>query len=127
MIIHKNSQALFSNAAHPKSILLRDGNVFPLSVRGVLIGVSQFMKNAFQTKRIALKPGDKIILYTDGMTESMNTNNEEYGIKRLVAATKKNRRKPCEEMLKTIVSDFSDFTNGVKQADDETLVIIEIR
>ena len=85
------------------------------------------MKNSFHTKRIALKPGDKMVFYTDGMIESTNTHKEAYGIKRLSAVAQKNSCKPCDEMLKTIVSDFSDFTNGVHQADDETLVIIEIR
>jgi sigma-B regulation protein RsbU (phosphoserine phosphatase) len=127
LIIHKNTQALFSNAGHPKSILIRDGNAHPLSVRGVLIGVSQIMKNSFQTKRIALKPGDKILLYTDGMIESLNSREEEYGIKRLSATAVRHSRKPCEEMLKAIVSDFIDHTTGKNQSDDETLVIIEIR
>lgn len=127
MIIHKNTQALFSSAAHPKAVLLRENNVYPLTAKGVLIGVAQIMKDAFQTKRVALKPGDKIILYSDGMTESLNTHDEEYGIKRLSKVSQKNTRKSCDEILKAVIADFTDFTGGVKQSDDETLIIIEIR
>ncbi|MBN2443380.1 MAG: SpoIIE family protein phosphatase [Spirochaetales bacterium] len=127
IIIHKNTQALFSNAAHPKAILLRDGNIYPLTVRGVLIGVSQIIEDGFKTKRIALKPGDKLMFYTDGMTEALNTHGEQYGLKRLVSTAQKNSRKPCEEMLKAVISNFSEYTEGAKQADDETLLTIEIR
>jgi phosphoserine phosphatase RsbU/P len=127
MIINKNTQALFSNAAHPKAILLRDGNAFLLTVKGVLIGVSHIIKNAFQTKRIALKPGDKIILYSDGITESTNTYREEYGVKRLVKITRDNALKSCDEMLKAAVADLNSYRDGAKQSDDETLIVIEIK
>ncbi|MBN2533730.1 MAG: SpoIIE family protein phosphatase [Spirochaetales bacterium] len=127
LIINKNTQALFSNAAHPKAILLRESNVYHLSVKGILIGVSQMMEDAFETKRIALKTGDKIILYSDGITEAMNTRNEEYGIKRLTLVSQKNAPKTCDEIVKAITAHFHDFTQGAKQSDDETLLVIEIR
>ena len=127
LVIEENIKAVFSSAAHPKGFLFRKDEILPLTTKGVLIGVSQIMENAFTSKEIALEPGDKILLYTDGIIESHNVNEEEYSVERLVATSSTYARLDCEDMCRMIVADVHAFQGEAKRLDDETLIVIQIK
>ncbi|MBP7735163.1 MAG: serine/threonine-protein phosphatase [Spirochaetes bacterium] len=65
---------LYARAGHPFPILVRDGSASALESRGGFIGPMQ--KNNFETKSVSLKPGDRILLYTDGLIEAENEKGE---------------------------------------------------
>jgi serine/threonine protein phosphatase PrpC len=74
------------------------------------------------TKEVKLCPGDVLIICTDGVTESPNPNQEEYGEGRLMEVVQENRTRPVHEILKLIQEDVQKFS-GPTQADDITLIV----
>jgi sigma-B regulation protein RsbU (phosphoserine phosphatase) len=71
-----------------------------------------------------LEVNDTLVLYTDGITEPENPEEEEYGQDRLGEVCVKNRSEPIAELLSAIEKDLYDFVRGVPFLDDRTLVLI---
>jgi serine phosphatase RsbU (regulator of sigma subunit) len=67
-------------------------------------------------------PGDTLVLYTDGVTESCNDAGEEFEEERLILALRRHRQLPSESMLSAIVSEVQQFSTG-EQHDDLTLIV----
>jgi sigma-B regulation protein RsbU (phosphoserine phosphatase) len=113
----------YANAGHNPPLLLRaGGTVERLSAGGTVLGV--FPETAFGEAELALAPGDRLIVYTDGITEAENPAGEEYGEERLVAAA----RAGCEsaaELLAAIFEDVSRFARGPFR-DDATVIVAMI-
>jgi serine phosphatase RsbU (regulator of sigma subunit) len=74
-----------------------------------------------------LAPGDRIVLYTDGVTEAQNPAGEFFGRARLREAVRRGTNADCAALHDTIQSAILDFTAGAEQADDLTLVVMEYR
>ncbi len=73
-----------------------------------------------------LFPGDVLVLYTDGVTESFNASEEEFGEERLVDALRRNCELPANALVSSIVSDVRQFSQG-EQRDDITLVVAKVQ
>jgi serine phosphatase RsbU (regulator of sigma subunit) len=82
---------------------------------------------SFLLEQRDLMPGDRIVLYTDGVTEAQNDSGEFFGRKRLREAVKKATGATCAELHAAIQKAVLDFTAGAEQADDLTLVVVEYR
>jgi len=72
-----------------------------------------------------LAPGDRIVLYTDGITEAQNGAQEFFGRKRLREAVRHAGSANCIDLHRAIQQAVLDFTAGAEQADDLTLVVVE--
>ena len=72
-----------------------------------------------------LKPGDRIVLYTDGVTEAQTAAEEFFGKQRLREAVSKSAALDCAGMHDAIQQALKDFTGGAEQSDDITLVVAE--
>jgi serine phosphatase RsbU (regulator of sigma subunit) len=73
---------------------------------------------------LRIKPGDTLVLYTDGLVEARN-GKEEYGMKRLREKVATLGARPALEMVQGIIESVTDFTGGRKQKDDVTLVVVK--
>ena len=73
----------------------------------------------------AISPGDILLLYTDGITESRNKDNEEFGVERLTAIIRKNKKTSAFDLTQTILDELNVFTAKADPADDRTLVVIK--
>jgi serine phosphatase RsbU (regulator of sigma subunit) len=82
---------------------------------------------SFQLEHRDLAPGDRIVLYTDGVTEAQNGSGEFFGRKRLREAVRCAGSATCPELHAAIQKAVLDFTAGAEQADDLTLVVMEYR
>lgn len=129
LIIDENKKIIYSNAGHLKTYLSRPSisKIFELDTKGFLVGVSPDLNHIYESKATNLQAGDKIILYTDGIIESLNSNEEQYSSKRLLLSIKKNDKEPCKTMLKNVIHDFHKFIDLSKRRDDETLMILELK
>ena len=129
LIIDENKKVMYSNAGHLKSYLTRPSSskIYELDTRGFLVGVSAALNHIYESKATSLQAGDKIILYTDGIVESLNSREEQYTSKRLLLSIKKNDSYPCKVMLKNMINDFNRFVDFSKRRDDETLMILELK
>ncbi len=74
--------------------------------------------------KIKLQKNDILIFYTDGITESKNSRNEDFGEERFIGAIKSNLDKDIGQIAKEIISEVSIFTDGYTQYDDITLLIL---
>jgi sigma-B regulation protein RsbU (phosphoserine phosphatase) len=113
----------FSNAGHIPPILIRsDGSHVRLEEGGTVLGI---LRNAhYGEGRVAVTPGDRLVLITDGITEASNSQNEEFGMDRLVRLLEETAFAPGlqNEILKA-VSSFA----GQDLQDDATVLVVSIR
>ena len=118
----------FARAGHnPMLVVKNNGDTEWLKPDGVGIGVTNgdnFLK-CTQEASLKLKEGDVVILYTDGITEMLNSGNHFYGEDRLERLVKGVRKASSEKILEIIVDDVNEFKGMARQHDDMTLVIIK--
>ena len=121
-------QFTFARAGHnPMLVVKANGDTEWLKPNGLGIGVTsgdEFIKITKEST-LKLKEGDVVILYTDGITEMLNTSNHFYGEERLERLVKGVRKASSEKILEIIVDDVNEFKGIAKQHDDMTLVIIK--
>lgn len=80
----------------------------------------------FGQKDVFLGSGERIILYTDGIPESRNLKNEQYGQDGICRSVMKNQNLGLKDFLNGLISDVSVFSTGTLQGDDITMLVIEI-
>ncbi len=84
-----------------------------------------FEEMIYRDYRFILKPGDKLFLYTDGVTEATNVHNELYSEERLKADLVELHDRSPEEIIKQMLSRIDDFARGAPQADDITMLVLK--
>jgi sigma-B regulation protein RsbU (phosphoserine phosphatase) len=115
----------YVSAGHnPPFILHADGSHERLREGGGVLGV--FANQAFRSGVAQLQSGDRMVLYTDGVTEAYNADEEEFGEQRLLTVLQENRRRSSAEMQKEILLAVSAFSRGIWQ-DDATLLVVGVR
>jgi len=113
-----------SNGGHnPPYILRADGRVEAVEVFGGLI-LGAFRHAAYEKREIGLQPGDCIFLYTDGITEAMNPDGEQFTSERLVESLKSVNGSAVEEIVRKVIEDVRGFTAGAAQSDDMTILAV---
>jgi sigma-B regulation protein RsbU (phosphoserine phosphatase) len=116
----------YANAGHCAPLLVRmTGEIEKLEATSMPVGL--VAGAPFGLNYRDLRPGDRIVLYTDGVTEAQNDAGEFFGRKRLREAVQRAGGADCAEMHATIQQAILDFTAGAEQADDLTLVVVEYR
>jgi phosphoserine phosphatase RsbU/P len=113
-----------SNAGHNPPILVRaDGSVLRPAIGGMVLGILE--SNAYSQAELPLRSGDRLVLFTDGITEAGSHEGREFGDDRLVEMVVAHRDRPAAELLDAIFRDVSAFTGGVF-ADDATLISVAV-
>jgi len=114
----------YCNAGHDNPIhITQNGYIGRLSEGGVILG---FMDDVpYDEEKLLLQKGDKIIVYTDGITETMNSDEELFGEERLIKLVSDSRDLSAKQLLEKIVDETEKFAEGESQYDDKTLLIIQ--
>lgn len=119
-----NRTLSYSNAGHNPPLLMKvDGTVRFEERGGVPLGM--FRDSRYYEYFETIEPGEVFVLYTDGVTEAMNSTDEEYGRDRLVTAVRACRELPAREMIDFIHRDLTAWTEGRGAHDDVTFFIIK--
>lgn len=114
----------YVNAGHNPPILLEAaGGIRLLEGTGMALGM--LAGREFGEGRIALDPGDVLVLYTDGISESRNPAGEEFGLDRIAAAVRETAGKRAGGILKAVFGALKEFTDDGDPEDDRTLVVIK--
>ena len=74
-----------------------------------------------------MNPGDILLLYTDGLNEAIDRDGDEFGMDRLNRAVEKYSSESSETLIRSIVEEVKQFSMGISQTDDITLIAIEKR
>jgi sigma-B regulation protein RsbU (phosphoserine phosphatase) len=113
----------YASAGHDPTILLRsDDDVELLMPTGMPLGLMP--EAVYTASETSLGTGESLVLYTDGITEAANPEQEEFGRERLVDACKAHRTEPPADLAHSIHSVVENFVEGVPYHDDRTLVIV---
>jgi phosphoserine phosphatase RsbU/P len=114
----------YVNAGHnPPWIIRNDGTVEEVSLTGGTV-MGYMEEEQFDAKTINLNQGDCLFLYTDGVTEAFNANNEPFGDERLENLMKAIGTKPINDLVSETVDAVNEFTGNVPQSDDITMMAI---
>jgi sigma-B regulation protein RsbU (phosphoserine phosphatase) len=120
----------FSNAGHQPPLVLRKNksqkeSVEMLRPTGAAIGLVE--EAEFTEKKIELYEEDLLVLYTDGVTETVNLQNQEFGRERLIKLSKQLINAPVKRVVREIRQGLEEFSVGKPIADDTTIVICKIK
>lgn len=117
----------YVNAGHEPPFLCKKGSVFQprkIAPGFVLAGMEGMTYRCASTK---LEPGDKLFLYTDGVTEATDGQNQLYGMERLEAVLEKNSAAAPAELLSGVKEDIDVFVGDAPQFDDITMLCLEYK
>jgi len=115
----------YANCGHLPALLLRhDGAVERLDSTSTVVGL--FQEWDCSITECGLCSGDTLVLYTDGITESFNDEEEEFGERRLIEAVLRHRELPAQAMISSIVDEVQRFSPQ-EQHDDITLIVARCR
>jgi sigma-B regulation protein RsbU (phosphoserine phosphatase) len=114
----------YSNAGHNAPILMRrSGEVERLDTGGLPIGMMQGV--GYQEASVVFEPGDVLVIYSDGITESINERDEEFDEERLTDVVKNNLGRSASGIRDRIDEALSRFVGTTAPVDDMTLMIIK--
>ncbi len=124
VIDSKKRQITYVNAGHNPPLMLTGGDLSDITLlkaEGIALGIIDDIDLASVT--VDLKKGDMVALYTDGITEAMNKDGEEYGIERFTEVLMQNRDLDLSALINTIKTSIKEFTKDAPQSDDITLIL----
>lgn len=104
-----------------------DGSVQELDNDGYAIcRLGNLLKPKFINRQVLLFPGDKLLLYTDGLVDARDSDNNEYSVKRLKSIISKYNKWGIGHLTEAIIEDVKEFVGSKKPADDITLLAMDI-
>jgi sigma-B regulation protein RsbU (phosphoserine phosphatase) len=113
----------YVSAGHNPSLLFRRGGAIEsLGATGVPVGM--FPDASWKEVRQTLSPGDVLCIYTDGLTEAVNTREEEFGLDRLSAVISSGLDKPLPALCERVLEEVADYAREMPQYDDQTLLLL---
>jgi serine phosphatase RsbU (regulator of sigma subunit) len=122
-ILDPEGNCTYTNAGHnPPFVLGRDGSLQELTEGGMVMGL--FADAQYESRTIPLKPGDHLVLYTDGVLEARNTAGEEFGEDRLRALLRESRLCTTSEILARLQEAITTFSANTPQHDDITMMVL---
>jgi len=123
---YKKKSLVFVNAGHNPPVYFGASatRVTLLNAEGVALGVLDEIP--LKSVEIQLRPGDVVVLYTDGVTEAMNENDEEYGVERLTTCVEAEKTRNSKEIIDALVRDITKFAGARAQHDDITIMVLKV-
>ncbi len=114
-------QLVYTNAGHPAPVLFRNSGIVRLDAGGTPLGLISPV--SYGEAKIVLEPGDTLIAFTDGFTESENSFEDQFGERRLIEVVQRARGNPLPVLVDEIYRSVEDWTGGGEPQDDMTLIV----
>jgi len=122
----EHGKALYSAAGHPPLLRWREGRLERIESNGLLFGV--IPDPEYPVRELAIRSGERILLYTDGLIEPQNASGESFGDRKLEEVMRKNQWQPPAELLEQMISEIRAWQPiSLPQQDDITMVAIDVR
>ncbi len=119
-----SGQIEYVNAGHNPPMLLRaSGEVDRLPAGGLILGVVPAAKH--ERREVEMRPGDLLVAFSDGVTETQNEAGEEFGEDRLIGLLKQERARPASALQDLVADSLRNFAGSAPQYDDITLVVLK--
>ena len=117
-----NGELQICNAGHPPPILLHRGETRTIPATGLPVGM--FCRAEYVFSGVTVEPGDTLVLYTDGLTEARNRNEEQFGEERLLSLCSAAHAQEPTELVHTITDSLAAFRSGAQKLDDLTILAV---
>ncbi len=120
----KTGLVTYCNAGHnPPHILRADGTVEELPrTKNLIMGAFDGVN--YKEETLQLDHGDALVMFTDGVTEAMNQNREEFGTQRLSNTLSHLAGKSSQQIVEGVKASLTEFVNGAEQHDDITMLVL---
>jgi len=117
----------FCRAGHPHALLINDGKCEKIKPVGIGLGLNkgEVFDASLEETEITLEPGSLLAVYSDGISEAMNENQQEFGEENIITILKKNADSSLDTIQTKILDGVTDFCKGEEQHDDITLVLVK--
>jgi len=125
-ILGESGHLEFINAGHPSPILIRQGTAEEAFTEGSF-PVGLVPEAQFTTSTLQLEPNDTMVLFSDGVTEAMDPEENLYGVARLRTCLQGRTDEPLDEIQKSVLESVENFARGARQADDLTMLLVRFR
>jgi sigma-B regulation protein RsbU (phosphoserine phosphatase) len=125
---HQRDSVTLARAGHDAPLLYKrqTQNVTPLKPPGMVVGIDS--GNVFDRLTtdfaVPLERDDCLVLYTDGVTETLNAEGDEFGVDRMMQSVRASVTNGSQAIVKKIIEDVRDFTGSIPQNDDITVIAI---
>jgi len=116
----------YANAGHNRPLLLRQGSRIcsELDAEGLILGVRE--DPYFEERRVRLRPGDTVLLYTDGITEAQSREGEFFGADRLRAVFAEQSEAAPQDIIDGVMANLRGFCGSKVFSDDVSLVVLKL-
>jgi sigma-B regulation protein RsbU (phosphoserine phosphatase) len=116
----------YARAGHDRPLLLRKDQVLPLSGEGTFLGFPDLDELHLSEETLDLVSDDRLVLYTDGLTDVLAPDNKAFGRERLVTLLQAHRALPATELCAATFAALSAFQDTTEQYDDMTMLVVEV-
>lgn len=125
-VLHRPSGKLtYITAGHEKPLLVRPGEgVQKLDGRGRFLGMIEMLE--LEEYAVHLKPGDRLLIFSDGVTDATDRRGQHYGYERLGAFLESNYQLKVQDMVDRLAADVADWRGSAPAFDDLTLLALEV-
>jgi sigma-B regulation protein RsbU (phosphoserine phosphatase) len=114
----------YCNAGHePPLLFTTDGELTRLATTGIALGVLDAA--IYKEQSITMRPGDLLVIYSDGVPDATNASNEMFGSERFESVIREHRDKPAAELTESITKAVREFVGNAPQFDDLTLIVVK--
>ena len=120
----KTNILTFVNAGHNPPYIIKNGELIELNDGGLILGVMPSVM-PYETGKVEFSRNDKLFVYTDGVTEAMNENHEEFGDESLKNLLLNWQNETSVEWVEKVFTDLKSFTGTAPQSDDITMIAIK--
>ncbi len=114
----------YSCAGHAPALLVRPREIHRLGAKGNVLG--PFTGRDYEKREVNLAAGDRVLLYTDGITESMNPRREMYGESNLQESLRRHRALDGNAYLRRLLAEISSYTETTEPHDDITALVLDM-
>src|SRR5690606_6456498 len=117
----------YCNAAHTSALILNiAGEINELEQsHGMPLGL--YPNKSYENSKVKLKPGDSIVLFSDGVTEQLDINNNRFGIDIFYSVLNKTANQKPKELINEVDNNLELFRGEVKQTDDITMMVLKYK
>jgi len=125
-VLGRGGELEYINAGHPPPLLLRAGDlVEPFTEGSFPVGL--IAGTEYEAARVTLEAGDTLVLFSDGVTEAADPDQELYGVPRLREALAGRHDAPLDHLHKAVFDSVEKFSRGASQGDDITVLLVRYR
>jgi sigma-B regulation protein RsbU (phosphoserine phosphatase) len=120
-------QLTYTRAGHDRPLLVRGGAVEVLSGEGAFLGYLDEKQLNLSEEHIGLRPGDRLVLYTDGMIDAVAADQQPFGAGRLTSVLQASAHLTANDLCATVFDQIAAYQGEADQYDDMTLLVVEVK